>query len=425
MPNFLGTESCFAKEFAKPIISGQKLEASATDAKRSIECLKLLHQQVLPFVLRREKSQVMKELPPKIITDIPCTLSSQQQTFYRKVMELTQTKAALDVVDESIKNFDDQAYSCEPQKLGSHVLTSLLHLRLICTHPLLYSLVGSKKQGSMPLSMTRLDSSGKLMALNDLLRHSGVAESDIMAADNDSSGFMLYTDDDYGEPDSGILLNEDCNKDDLGLDTDKDKSPQGVGSKCLIFAQFTQSLDIVQKFLFEPHMPSLEYLRLDGSVPSSQRDKVVDQFNEDDSIKVLLLTTKIGGLGLNLTGADMVIFLEPDWNPFIDLQAMDRAHRIGQSRTVNVYRLITTDTIEEKILKVQQRKRATADAVVNTDNSTMYSMGTDKLLDIFTFRGAANSDESGGGDNALSYLDDSNPNEYEALSVDGFLRGMK
>lgn len=104
---------------------------------------------------------------------------------------------------------------------------------------------------------------------------------------------------------------------------------------------------------------------------------------------------------------------------------MDRAHRIGQTKTVNVYRLITTDTIEEKMLKLQDRKRATADAVVNTENSTMYSMGTDKLLDIFSFRGTSDSANSGSDDNVLSYLDDSESKEYASLSVGGFLGGLK
>ena len=133
----------------------------------------------------------------------------------------------------------------------------------------------------------------------------------------------------------------------------------------------------------------------------------------------------------------MVIFLEPDWNPFIDLQAMDRAHRIGQTKTVNVYRLVTSDTIEEKMMKLQRRKKATSEAVVNSDNSTMYSMGTDRLLDIFTCRGdssmaaaaAASSSTSnegeGGSDNLLSYLDSSKASEeYSSLSVDGFMRGL-
>lgn len=117
----------------------------------------------------------------------------------------------------------------------------------------------------------------------------------------------------------------------------------------------------------------MTYLRLDGSVPSNERHKIVTSFNEDPSIDVLILTTQIGGLGLNLTGADtvssgiwdgvgftraaeiigrlsQVIFVEHDWSPMKDLQAMDRAHRIGQKKVVNVYRLITRATLEQKIM---------------------------------------------------------------------------
>ena len=296
MPNFLGTESSFTREFAKPIVNGQKLEASASEMNAGADCLKILHQQVLPFVLRREKSQVMKELPPKIITDIPCGLSNHQDVLYKKVMEQSQTKTALNLIDASIKSSEDSA---SQQKIGSNVLSSLLQLRLICTHPSLYSLVGPKNQMDSSLLLSRLDSSGKLMALNDLLRHSGIAEPEIMAADNDSSGFLLNPGENFhsDNDENDIFIDESCID-----DVNEDDFPPNECSKCLIFAQFTQSLDIIERLLFEPHMPSLEYLRLDGNVPNNQRCAIVDRFNQDDRIKVLLLTTKVGGLGLNLTG---------------------------------------------------------------------------------------------------------------------------
>jgi TATA-binding protein-associated factor len=120
--------------------------------------------------------------------------------------------------------------------------------------------------------------------------------------------------------------------------------------RVLIFCQLKAMLDIVEKDLLQRHMPTVTYLRLDGGVEADRRHGLVQRFNADPSIDVLLLTTHVGGLGLNLTGADTVIFVEHDWNPMKDLQAMDRAHRIGQKRVVNVYRLITRGTLEEKIM---------------------------------------------------------------------------
>ena len=114
-------------------------------------------------------------------------------------------------------------------------------------------------------------------------------------------------------------------------------------------------LDIIETDLFKPHMPSVTYMRLDGSTDANKRHAIVQTFNSDPSIDCLLLTTHVGGLGLTLTGADTVIFVEHDWNPMKDLQAMDRAHRIGQKKVVNVYRLITKGTLEEKIMGYVQR----------------------------------------------------------------------
>src|SRR5882757_1037282 len=120
--------------------------------------------------------------------------------------------------------------------------------------------------------------------------------------------------------------------------------------RCLIFCQMKLMLDIIETDLFKQLMPSVSYIRLDGSTDANKRHGLVQTFNSDPSIDCLLLTTHVGGLGLTLTGADTVIFVEHDWNPMKDLQAMDRAHRIGQKKVVNVYRLITKGTLEEKIM---------------------------------------------------------------------------
>ena len=128
-------------------------------------------------------------------------------------------------------------------------------------------------------------------------------------------------------------------------------------------------------------MPSVSYLRLDGKVAASQRFALATRFNGDPSVDLMLLTTAVGGLGLNLTGADVVVFLDHDWNPQKDLQAMDRAHRIGQTKVVNVYRLVTATL--EKIMSLQAFKRHLATSVVNQQNASLATMNTEQLLDLF------------------------------------------
>jgi len=141
---------------------------------------------------------------------------------------------------------------------------------------------------------------------------------------------------------------------------------------------------MVESTVFKKMLPSATFARLDGSVEASKRQDIVNKFNSDPSIDCLLLTTSVGGLGLNLTGADTVIFVEHDWNPQKDLQAMDRAHRIGQKKVVNVYRLITRGTLEEKILSLQRFKIDVASTVVNQQNAGLGTMETDQILDLFS-----------------------------------------
>lgn len=127
-------------------------------------------------------------------------------------------------------------------------------------------------------------------------------------------------------------------------------------------------------------------------------------------------------------GADTVIFLENDYNPFADLQAADRAHRIGQTRRVSVYHIVLKDSVEEKIMDLQQKKIAMSDTIVNTDNSTMYSMGTDKLLDIFTFRSDQESRDSEKQEPSRYNLDalvERYSDDYTSLTVDEFVRNLR
>jgi hypothetical protein len=146
------------------------------------------------------------------------------------------------------------------------------------------------------------------------------------------------------------------------------------GHKTLVFSQFTSFLAIVRKKLDEQ---GVVYEYLDGK--TRDRQQHVDRFQTDESCKLFLISLKAGGLGLNLTAAQYVFLLDPWWNPAIEAQAIDRAHRIGQTRQVFAYRLIARDTVEEKVLQLQQSKRDLADAIINADNALISKLGREDL----------------------------------------------
>lgn len=138
------------------------------------------------------------------------------------------------------------------------------------------------------------------------------------------------------------------------------------GHRALIFTQMTKMLDILEEFV---NLHGYTYLRLDGTVQVEQRQKMMERFNNDNRVFLFILSTRAGGLGINLTGADTVIFYDSDWNPAMDAQAQDRCHRIGQTREVNIYRLISTHTIEENILK-KARQKLRLDDIIKEGNFT-------------------------------------------------------
>lgn len=361
MPGFLGTEKVFHEKFAKPIAASRNSKTSSKEQEAGALALESLHKQVLPFMLRRLKEDVLSDLPPKIIQDYYCELSELQKTLYKDFAQKQKN-----TVQEEINHRLDGK---EGGESNTHVFQALQYMRKLCNHP---ALVVSPEHP-------------KFNEVNEYLR---INKSDIRSINHAPKLLSLRT----------LLLECGIGVDDsdyIGKGKNKKLQQQitaeGVISdhRALIFCQLKDMLDIVENELLKKHLPSVTYMRLDGSTDPRDRQSIVRKFNEDPSIDVLLLTTKVGGLGLNLTGADTVIFVEHDWNPMNDLQAMDRAHRLGQKKVVNVYRLITKHTLEEKIMGLQKFKMNIASTVVNQQNSGLASMDTNQLLDLFDVDEAA------------------------------------
>lgn len=353
MPGFLGTEKQFNARYSRPILASREAKCSAKEQEASVLAMEALHRQVLPFLLRRVKEDVLHDLPPKITQDYYCELSPLQQRLYE---DFARTPAHQSLA-ETIAHSDAAANALQA---NTHIFQALRYLQKVCNHPRL--VLGpshpeyEKISAELHLQKSDLQDiqhAAKLPALRQLLLDCGIGVDAELSSTTS------------GQP-GDIAINQ---------------------HRALIFCQLQVMLDIVENDLLKKHMPGVSYLRLDGSVPATQRHSVVQRFNKDPSIDVLLLTTQVGGLGLNLTGADTVIFVEHDWNPMKDLQAMDRAHRIGQKKVVNVYRLITRSTLEEKIMGLQKFKMLTANTVISSENASMETMGTDQLLDLFSLEG--------------------------------------
>ncbi|KAH8102965.1 SNF2 chromatin remodeling protein [Cristinia sonorae] len=405
MPGFLGSESQFNERFSKPILSNR--DGKAKNGEAAALALEALHKQVLPFLLRRLKEDVLHDLPPKIIQDYYCELSDLQKQMYD---DFSKSKAHSEAANAVRSDADTKA----PQQ--QHVFQSLQYLRKLCNHPAL--VLKDDKQAIQEAfvkaghradsNLSDIQHAPKILALRQLLVDCGIGSS---GNSNESARSEL---------------------------ADAEPSSTGAFSqhRVLIFCQMKQMLDIIETDLFKQHMPSVTYMRLDGGTDANKRHAVVQTFNSDPSIDCLLLTTHVGGLGLTLTGADTVIFVEHDWNPMKDLQAMDRAHRIGQKKVVNVYRLITKGTLEEKIMGLQRFKLNIANSVVTQQNSGLSSMDTDRVLDLFKLTteeedaAAARKKEkeaaaNGKPKNVLHGLEDlPSEDEYQSLDISSFMGSL-
>lgn len=274
MPGFLGAQHAFKKGIVKPIKDGDD------------DTLSFLRTRVRPFILRRTKSEVAKDLPPKIENTYFCGLTDEQAELYNMLASKLRNEV-LSAVDE--KGIARSQMS---------ILDALLKLRQICCHPRLLKL-------DIPNVSTNI-SSGKFDAFKDMV-----------------------TD----------IIDE--------------------GHRVLVFSQFVQMLHIIRSWL---QLNEIPFCYLDGT--SKDRFDQVDRFNNTPEIPIFLISLKAGGTGLNLTSADYVIHYDPWWNPAVEAQATDRTHRIGQTKQVFSYKLICQNTVEEKILQLQETKKGIADSIV-------------------------------------------------------------
>ncbi len=295
MPGYLGHHKNFREYYELPIINGGN-DGEHAQAK--------LRRKLHPFLLRRMKKHVAKDLPPKIERIAPCKLTTDQHKVYKQLLEDSKNKIAEMVEQEGFN------------KSRMEILKTLLRLRQTCNHI-------------------------------DLLKLEGVKSK------NPSAKMELFFE----------LLSE-------AMDSKH---------RVLVFSQFTSMLAILKKEMDER---KIKYTYLDGS--TKDRQDVVRKFNKDHTIPVFLMSLKAGGTGLNLTGADMVIHFDPWWNPAVEEQATDRAHRIGQKRTVYSVKLITKGTVEDKVLAMQQRKKMVIDATLTTDEQVMQKLTWEDVQELLS-----------------------------------------
>uniref|UniRef100_A0A8C8IB79 DNA helicase n=1 Tax=Oncorhynchus tshawytscha TaxID=74940 RepID=A0A8C8IB79_ONCTS len=297
----------------------------SSEEQSSFEMERISHAKLImkPFILRRVKSEVLKQLPAKEEKVEFCAMSDQQQQLYNALMQ--KLKGSTNGEKRELTNV-------------------MMQLRKMANHPLLHR---------EHYTTTKLAAMSQLM-----LKEPTHCEADPALIKEDMevmTDFELHrlclqypSVQDY-QLNTDMLL--DSGK--LSLLTQLLASLKNKGDRVVLFSQFTMMLDILEVFL--KHLKH-HYIRLDGSTPMSDRIVLIDQYNTELDIFVFLMSTKAGGLGINLTSANVVILHDIDCNPYNDKQAEDRCHRVGQTRTVKVIKLISKDSIEDGMLRIGQKK---------------------------------------------------------------------
>jgi superfamily II DNA or RNA helicase len=292
MPGYFGTTGAFQRDFAVPVQRDRDPVAAAA-----------LRRRIRPFLLRRLKSEVATELPPRTEQTLYCELGPEQRALYDRVKATCRATVMAKVAEVGVK------------RATLSVLEALMRLRQACCDPALLPFAEADS----------VQAAAKLELLEETL-------SDLVAG----------------------------------------------GHRTLVFSQWPS---LLRRVIPRLDARGWSYLYLDGR--TRERADLVTRWNDPEGPPVFLVSLKAGGTGLNLTGADHVIHLDPWWNPAAEDQATDRAHRIGQDKPVMAYKLVARDTVEEKILELQQRKRALFTAAVDTDRLVVESLTRADLEAVF------------------------------------------
>ncbi|MBX2906597.1 MAG: DEAD/DEAH box helicase [Taibaiella sp.] len=292
-PGMLGSREFFMSEFATPIDKFMEDEV-----KQQLK--KLTH----PFLLRRTKEQVAKDLPEKTETILFCEMGTEQRRIYDAYRN-TYRSQILGMIDER-----------GMERSQMHILQGLTKLRQICDSPAIL---------------------------------------------NEEERFHNYS---------------------VKLDELTREITENVGDhKVLVFSQFLGMLALIKQRLNDD---KISHVYFDGSSSSMERERAIQEFQNNHDCRVFLISLKAGGIGLNLTAADYVYIVDPWWNPAVEQQAIDRTHRIGQTKNIFAYRLICKDTLEEKMLQLQERKRALAADLVSDDSAFMRKLTRDDIAFLFS-----------------------------------------
>ncbi|KOO24372.1 snf2 family DNA-dependent ATPase, partial [Chrysochromulina tobinii] len=315
-----------------------------------------------PFVLRRRKSEVLTQLVPKQEKECLLTMSAAQQTLYIERLRLASIASTALHPSAAAAGAPRRSNRAVPsQTAASH----FAELRKAANHPLL---LRSHYTDAMIEQIARAAHAAHVYGEQASL-------AQVRAELSSASDFRLHTVcAELAESSQvrlgglqGLMLPNEVIVDSAKMRELRRLLPElkEGGHRCLIFSQSLEMLDLLEHLL-GPSGLRLHYCRLDGGTPVAERQVKIDKFQAADSkIFAFLLSTRAGGQGINLTAADTVILHDLDWNPQLDRQAVDRAHRLGQRRAVTVYKLVTASTVEESIVQLQHRKRILGNAVLD------------------------------------------------------------